>query len=120
MPRVVTRHFPSLQVYLGEFSRAAERFAIGRYLCALLPRRRPIHPNDEVPVPASQDHNLVRSTLRNPVKRLNNLGVMERREGTSPAMLVKFNDEHTLGISRQLQTAVCGEVVVSNCLNKGL
>jgi hypothetical protein len=75
-------------------------------------------PNNEVPACASQDHNLVRSILRNPVKRINNLGVVECREGAWPAVAVKFNNEHTLGISRQLQTAVSGEVVISNCMHK--
>src|SRR5579862_2952686 len=79
--------------------------------------RRPIDPNDEVPACASQDHNLVRSILPNLVKRINNLGVMECREGAWPSVAVKLRNQHTFVISRQLQTAVSIEIVSLKCVH---
>src|SRR3984957_19908800 len=75
-------------------------------------KRSPIDANNEVPGCTSHDHDLVRSVLRNPVKSVNNLRMMERRESARPAVAVEFDNQHTVGVSRQLQAAISGEVVL--------
>src|SRR5579864_2345327 len=82
--------------------------------------RGPIDPNNEVPTCASQDHDLVLSILSNPVKCIDNLRVMECRESARPTVSMKLDDQHAPGISRQLQTAVSSEVVISKCLHNVL
>ena len=64
--------------------------------------RSPIDANNEVPGCASQNHDLVRSILRNPVKSVNNLRMMERRESARPAVAVEFYNQHTVGVARQV------------------
>src|SRR5882724_12812063 len=76
--------------------------------------RCPIDPNNEVPACARQDHDLVGSILRNPVKGIDNLRVMLCRESARPAVAVKFDNQYTVGISRELHGAIGGEVVILN------
>ena len=79
--------------------------------------RRPIDANKEVAARARQDDDFVRSILRNPVKSINNLRMMERRESARPAVAVKFNNQDTVGIPRLLQAAISCEVVSLMCLH---
>src|SRR4029077_6016149 len=72
----------------------------------------PIDVNNEVPCCASQDHDLVRSVLRNPVKSVNNFRMMERRKSARPAVAVEFDNQHTVSVSRQLHAAISNEVVL--------
>src|SRR5437016_8737603 len=82
--------------------------------------RCPIDPNNEVSACARQDHNLVRSILRNPIKGIDNLGVSLRRESQGPAVAVEFDNQHTVGIPRQLQASIGGKVVSLKCLHSVL
>jgi hypothetical protein len=54
-------------------------------------------------VRARQDHDLVRSILRNPIKGIDQLRMIVRRENERPAVAVEFDSQHTIGISRQLR-----------------
>ena len=75
-------------------------------------KRCPIDPNNEVPACTRQDDDLVCSILRNPVKGIDNLRMMLCRESARPAVAVKFDNQHTVSISRQLHGAIGTEVVI--------
>src|SRR6266404_4049939 len=80
-------------------------------------KRRPIDISNELPACARQDHDLVGSILRNAVEGIDEFRVSWRAHSERPAVAVKFNDEHTLGISRELQTAIGIEVVGLKCIH---
>jgi hypothetical protein len=52
--------------------------------------------------------------LRNPVKGIDNLRMMLCRESARPAVAVKFDNQYTVGISREFHGAIGGEVVILN------
>src|SRR5260370_26663673 len=72
---------------------------------------------NELSACSRQDYDLVRSILRNPVKGIGKLRMILRRESERPAVAVKFDNQHTVGISRQLQAAIGSEVVDVKCLH---
>ena len=67
---------------------------------------------NELATRTRENHDLVRSILCNPVKGVNNLRVMERRESTRSAVAVEFDNQHTVVISRQFEAAISAEVVL--------
>jgi hypothetical protein len=67
-----------------------------------LPKRWKIDVRNEIPACPRQDYNLVRSILRDPVKGVDKLRMVLRGENERPAVAVKFDNQHTVGISRQL------------------
>src|SRR6267378_1652906 len=77
-----------------------------------------INARNELPACSRQDHDLVRSILRNPVKGIDKLRMIFRRENERPAVAVKFGNQHTVGISRQLQAAIGSEVVSLSILHR--
>src|ERR1700756_1617219 len=74
-------------------------------------KRFPIDPNDEVAICTCQYDDLVRAILRNPVKGVHDLRMVLCRESARPAIAVKLNNQHALGISRHLHGAIGTEVL---------
>src|ERR1700693_4832241 len=74
-------------------------------------KRVPIDPNNEVAICTRQYDDLVCSILRDPVKSIHDLRMVLRRESARPAIAVKFNNQHALGISRHLHGAIGAEVL---------
>src|ERR1700730_1151824 len=74
-------------------------------------KRVPIDPNNEVAICTRQYDDLVCSILRNPVKGIHDLRMVLRGESARPAIAVKFNNQHALGISRHLHGAIGAEVL---------
>src|SRR5579863_1790268 len=60
-----------------------------------VPERWPINISNELPARARQDHDLVRSILRNPVEGLDEFGVRLRGHDERSAVGVKFSNQHT-------------------------
>src|SRR2546428_7314798 len=76
-----------------------------------------IEVNTDLPTCSRHDYNLVRPILRDPVKGIDKLRMVLRGENERPAVAVKFDNQHTVGISRQLQAAIGSEVVSLSCLH---
>src|SRR5580658_3795050 len=74
-------------------------------------KRVPIDPNNEVAFCTRQYDDLICSILRNPVKGIHDLCMVLCRESARPAVAVKFNNQHALGISRHLHGAIGAEVL---------
>src|ERR1700720_4747380 len=74
-------------------------------------KRVPIDPNNEVAFCTRQYDDLVCSILRNPVKGIHDLRMVLRRESAPPAIAVKFDNQHAVGISHHLHGAIGTEVV---------
>src|SRR3984957_19910121 len=74
-------------------------------------KRIPIDPNNEVAFCARQYDDLVCSILRNPVKGIHDLRMVLCRESAPPAIAVKFDNQHAVGISHHLDGAIGTEVV---------
>src|SRR5580704_7590121 len=74
-------------------------------------KRAPIDPNNEVAICTSHYDDLICSILRNPVKSIHHLRMVLCRESARPAIAVKFDYEHALGISRHVHGAIGAEVV---------
>src|SRR3984957_5518631 len=74
-------------------------------------KRVPIDPNNEVAFCTRQYDDLVRSILRNPVKGIHDLRMVLCRESAPPAIAVKFDNQHAVGISHHLHGAIGAEVV---------
>src|SRR5262249_19160477 len=66
---------------------------------------------------ARHDDDLVRSILRNPVKGIDKLRMIVRREHEQPAVAVKSDNQHTVGVPRQREAAIGSEVVSLQCLH---
>src|SRR5580700_702101 len=64
--------------------------------------RGPLDISNELPTGAREDHDLVRSILRNPVEGIDKFRVGLRAHNKRAAIVVKFSDEHTFVISCQL------------------
>src|SRR6266478_5958950 len=71
----------------------------------------PIDPNNEVAICTRQYDDLVCSILRNPVKGIHDLRMVLCRESAPPAIAVKFDNKHAVGISHHLHGAIGTEVV---------
>src|ERR1700680_4967431 len=74
-------------------------------------KRVPIDPNNEVAFCTRQYDDLVCSILRNPVKGIHDLRMVLCRESAPPAIAVKFDNQHAVGISHHLHGAIGTEVV---------
>src|SRR6202047_1041191 len=74
-------------------------------------KRVPIDPDNEVASCTRQYDDLVRSILRNAVKGIHDLRMVLCRESARPAIAVKFDNQHAVGISRQLHRAIGAEVL---------
>src|SRR6267142_503097 len=75
-------------------------------------KRREIDFGNELPACSRQNHNLVFSILGDPVKGIYKLGMILCCECERPALAVKFDNQHTVSIPRQLQAAICAKVVM--------
>lgn len=64
--------------------------------------RRPIHTDHEVPSRPREDNDLIRSILRNPVERIDNLRMGLCRECERAAVAMELDDQHAFGVSGQL------------------
>src|ERR1700694_5830933 len=73
---------------------------------------REIDFGNELPAGSRQNHNLVRAILGDPVKGIDKLRMILCRESERAAFAVKFNNEHTVNIARQLQAAIGSKVVI--------
>src|SRR5580692_8355960 len=73
--------------------------------------RVPIDPDNEIAFCARQYDDLVCSILRNAVKGIHNLGMVLCRESAPPAIAVKFDNQHAVGISHHLHGTIGTEVV---------
>src|ERR1700730_7720474 len=74
-------------------------------------KRVPIDPNNEVAFCTRQYDDLVCSILRNPVKGIHDLRMVLCRESAPPAIAVKFDTQHAIGISHHLHGAIGTEVI---------
>src|SRR6201993_1654480 len=66
-------------------------------------KRGPFDTGNKVPACARQDYDLIRSILSDPVKGVDNFGMVLCGESEGSAFAVKFCYEHTLDISIQFQ-----------------
>src|SRR5580704_15550763 len=73
--------------------------------------RGPIDIGNELPACSRQDHDLVRSILRNPVEGLDKFRMSWRAHNERPAIAVELSNQHTLVISCQLQVVISIEVI---------
>src|SRR6201987_5616048 len=80
-------------------------------------KRGPLDTGNEVPTCARQDYDLIRSILSDPVKGVDNFGMVLCGESEGSAFAVKFCYQHPTGISCKLQTAISVEVVSFNCVH---
>src|ERR1700724_2685633 len=74
-------------------------------------KRVPIDPNNEVAFCTRQYDDLVCSILRTPEKGIHSLRMVLCRESAPPAIAVKFDNQHAVGISHHLHGAIGTEVV---------
>src|SRR3984893_3349645 len=74
-------------------------------------KRVPIDPNNEVAFCARQYDDLVCSILRNPVKGIHDLRMVLCRASAPPAIAVKFDNQHVVGMPQHLEFAIGTEVV---------
>src|SRR5580704_9409695 len=74
-------------------------------------KRAPIDPDNEIATCTRHYDDLVCSILRNPVKSIHDLRMVLCRESARPAITVKFDNQHALGITRHLQGAIGAEIV---------
>src|SRR5580700_4071508 len=74
--------------------------------------RGPIHISNELPASAREDYDLVRSILRNPVEGIDKFRVRLRGHNEWPAAAVELSDEYALGVARELQVTIGGEVII--------
>src|SRR6266513_6487241 len=65
--------------------------------------RGPIDISNELPTCASEDYDLVRSILRNPVEGIDKFRVSLRGHNERPAVAVELSNQHALGVSGQVQ-----------------
>src|SRR4029077_7997052 len=79
--------------------------------------RGPIDISNELPTSAREDYDLVCSILRNPVEGIDKFRVSLRRHNERPAVAVELSYKYALGVPRELQVAIGGEVVILNCLH---
>src|SRR5258708_1542803 len=79
--------------------------------------RGPIDISNELPTSAREDYDLVRSVLRNSVEGIDKFRVRLRRHDERPAVAVELSDQYTVGVARQLQITIGGEVVILICLH---
>ncbi|HMG86596.1 MAG TPA: hypothetical protein VK574_12770 [Terracidiphilus sp.] len=61
---------------------------------------------DEIATRSSENHNLVVSILRNPIKGFDEFGMIRRAKGERTTFGMKFGDQHSVCVSGQPQTAV--------------
>src|SRR5260370_34564673 len=66
---------------------------------------------NELPACSCQNHNLALSILGDAVKGIDKLRMILCRESERPAVGVKFGNQNTVRIPRELQTAIGIEVV---------
>src|ERR1700691_2053858 len=63
---------------------------------------RPLDISNELPTCAREDHDLVRSILRNPEEGIDNFRVGLGAHSERPAVAMKLSNQHTFVIARQL------------------
>src|SRR5580693_7015097 len=79
--------------------------------------RGPVDISNELPTCAREDHDLVRSILRNPVEGIDKFRVGLRAHNERPAVVVKLSHQHTAAVSRKPQAAIGIEVVRIQCVH---
>src|SRR5262245_54904094 len=67
-----------------------------------------------------QDDDLIRLILRNPVKSIDKLRMIVRREHERPTVAVKSDHQPAVGVPRQREAAIGSEVVSLQCLHSML
>src|ERR1700741_2954700 len=82
-----------------------------------IPERRPIDINNKLPAGAGQDHDFVRSILRNPIEGIDKLRVSLCGHNERSAFAVEFNYQHAQDVSAQPQTAIGGEISRLCCIH---
>src|SRR4029077_3179350 len=71
---------------------------------------REIYTWDEFPACARQDHDLVFTVLRDTIKALDKVRVVQRSKSQRTTIAVELADQHTLGITASFYAAVSGEI----------
>src|ERR1700746_1469058 len=79
--------------------------------------RGPIDISNELPASAREDYDLVSSILRNSVEGIDKFRMSSRGHNECPAVVVELSHKYALGVSRELQVAIGGEVVILKCLH---
>src|SRR5580700_9862283 len=74
--------------------------------------RGPVNISNELPTSAREDYDLVRSILRNSVEGIDKFGMRLRGHNEWPAAAVELSDEYALGVARELQVTIGGEVII--------
>src|SRR5580658_484191 len=77
--------------------------------------RGPLDISNELPTCAREDHDLIRSILRNPVESIDKFRVGLRAHNEGPAVVVKLSNQHTFVISCQLQVVISTQVISLKC-----
>src|SRR5882672_6780215 len=73
---------------------------------------REIDFGNELPACSRQNHNLVLSILGDPVKGFDKLRMILCGESERPTLGVKFDNQHTVSIPRQLQASISSKIVI--------
>src|SRR5580700_3461040 len=82
-------------------------------------KRGPFDTDNEVPSCARHDYDLIRSILSDPVKGVDSFGMVLCGESKGSAFGVKFRYQYPTGISCELQTTICVEIVSFTCVHSG-
>src|SRR5580700_8429068 len=80
-------------------------------------KRWPVDIDNEVPSRAGDDDDLVSTVLSDPVKRLDKFRVALCVHNARPAVTMELDNQHALGVPRQLQLAIGREIVRLSCLH---
>src|SRR6267378_6779997 len=73
---------------------------------------REIDFGNELPARSRQNHNLVLSIPGDPVKGVDKLRMILCGESERPTLGVKFGNQHTVSIPRQLQASISSKIVI--------
>jgi hypothetical protein len=79
--------------------------------------RRKVDRWNELTAGSRQDDDLVRPILRNPLKGVDKLRMIQRSKGQRPTVRVELDDQHSLSLACQLQAAIRVEVFALTCLH---
>src|SRR5580658_3846187 len=80
-------------------------------------KRWPVDIDDEVPSRACDDDDLVSTVLSDPVKRVDKFRVAFCVHNARAAVTMELDNQHALGVPRQFQLAIGGEIVRLSCLH---
>src|ERR1700729_3929890 len=80
-------------------------------------KRGPVDIDNEGPSRACDDDDLVSTVLSDPVKRVDKFRVALCVHNARAAATMKLDNQHALGVPRQLQLAIAREIVRFSCLH---